>query len=58
MVFLAFLAFSVSEEEESSRSKVGEEGENERSPALEGLGSLIFPLLAYFAPRALFFLTH
>ena len=26
MVFLAFLSFSVSEEEESSRSKVGEEG--------------------------------
>ena len=42
MVFLVFLAFSVSEEEESSRSKVGEERENERSLALEGLGLLIY----------------
>ena len=32
----------MSEEEKSSRSKVGGEGENERSRALEGLGDLIY----------------
>ena len=50
MVFLAFLAFSVSEEEESSRSKVGEERENERSLALEGLGLLIYAAQSQWDP--------